>query len=96
MNAVIANLRLQTLEAARGFSDYNFRHYFVKHAEDFYRPFDVSSSQPEKSKEETEKFVVDATEYLKKMQRMALVNSMYAEQPVYLDKDATSATSEKQ
>lgn len=88
MNPIVASLRQQTMEAAKGFADYNFRHYFVKHTEDFFKPFAT-----EKSKEETDKFVVDATAYLKQMQRMSVVNNMYAEQAVYLDKDVPPAAS---
>ena len=80
MNPVISALRQQTLDAARNFADYNFRHYFVKHTEDFFQPFVTAEGHPKKSQEETDKFVVDATAYLKQMQRMSIVNSMYAEQ----------------
>lgn len=76
----VQRLRGQMLRTARGFRDYNFRHYFVQHVKDDF------AAAAKLSPEEQKKFVAaEGREKLRQMQRMVVVNQMYANRPVYID-----------
>ncbi|KPA76594.1 putative mitochondrial iron-sulfur cluster assembly protein [Leptomonas pyrrhocoris] len=76
----VQRLRGQMIRTARGFRDYNFRQYFVQHIKD---DFDAVAKL---SPEEKKKFLVtEGHEKLRQMQRMVVVNQMYAKRPVYFD-----------
>ena len=77
----VAALRTRTLKAARGFSDYNFRSYFVQHTKDRFSSFKASNA----TAAELEIFKKESEERLAQMKRMALLNTMYADQKVILD-----------
>lgn len=77
----ISAVRIQTLKAAKSFSDYNFRSYFVRHTKDRFNTFDVSKATPA----ELSAFYSESRDALKQMRRMALMNTMYAQQKVLLD-----------
>jgi hypothetical protein len=76
----VQRLRGQMVRTARGFRDYNFRQYFVQHVKD---DFDAVSKLP---LEEQKQFLVkEGRNKLRQMQRMVVVNQMYAKRPVYFD-----------
>lgn len=79
----VQRLRGQMIRTARGFRDYNFRQYFVQHVKD---DFDALAKLP---LEEQKKFLAqEGRDKLRQMQRMVVVNQMYAKRPVYLDTTA--------
>ncbi|GET91888.1 hypothetical protein, conserved [Leishmania tarentolae] len=76
-------LRGQMIRTACSFRDYNFRQYFVQHVKD---DFAALAKLPE---EEQKKFLAtEGRDKLRQLQRMALVNRMYAKRPVYFDTTA--------
>lgn len=76
----VQRLRGQMIRTARGFRDYNFRQYFVQHVKD---DFDAVTKLP---LEEQKKFLAqEGREKLRQMQRMVVVNQMYAKRPIYFD-----------
>jgi hypothetical protein len=87
----VAMLRLKTIRAARGFSDHNFRTYFIRHTQERFRAFDAAKASPE----ELMKFQMDAELKLHQMRRMGLVNTMYAQQMVVSDPRAPQPTVEE-
>ncbi|CAM40693.1 conserved hypothetical protein [Leishmania braziliensis MHOM/BR/75/M2904] len=76
----VDRLRGQMMRTAHGFRDYNFRQYFVQHVKD---DFDAVAKLPE---EEQRKFLAtEGRDRLRQLQRMVVVNQMYAKRPVYFD-----------
>ncbi|KPI85448.1 putative iron-sulfur cluster assembly protein [Leptomonas seymouri] len=76
----LQRLRGRMIRTARGFRDYNFRQYFVQHIKD---DFDAVAKL---SSEEQKKYLAaEGREKLRQMQRMVVVNQMYAKCPVYFD-----------
>lgn len=76
----VQRLRGQMIRTARGFRDYNFRQYFVQHVKD---DFEAVAKLPV---EEQKKFLAkEGRDKLRQMQRMVVVNQMYAKRPVYFD-----------
>lgn len=82
----VQRLRVQMIRTARGFRDYNFRQYFVQHVKD---DFTALAKLPE---EEQKKFLAtEGRDKLRQLQRMVVVNQMYAKRPVYFDTSAQRA-----
>ncbi|EPY27798.1 hypothetical protein STCU_05540 [Strigomonas culicis] len=79
--ASLAKLRSKLIRTARGFRDYNFRSYFVRHVKDDFEAVTKLSADEQKKFLEKE-----GPAQLRQMQRMVLVNRLYSSQPVYLDK----------
>lgn len=81
--SALSALRTQAVAAASGFSDYNFRTYFVKHTAELY---DTVATKPQS---EIDAFLAtEGPAHLARMKRMALINTMYAETPVIMDDKA--------
>ncbi|KAG5469412.1 hypothetical protein LSCM1_02630 [Leishmania martiniquensis] len=82
----VDRLRGQMIRMAHGFRDYNFRQYFVQHVKDDF------AAIKRLSEEEQKKFLAaEGRNKLRQLQRMTLVNRMYAKRPVYFDTDARKA-----
>eukprot|EP00331_Platyophrya_macrostoma_P033012 CAMPEP_0176442206 /NCGR_PEP_ID=MMETSP0127-20121128/21672_1 /TAXON_ID=938130 /ORGANISM="Platyophrya macrostoma, Strain WH" /LENGTH=131 /DNA_ID=CAMNT_0017827165 /DNA_START=25 /DNA_END=420 /DNA_ORIENTATION=- len=77
-------LRRKTIRAAKVFSDYNFRQYFIQHTKDRYAKFELPAATPE----EAQRFMTESVDGLRQMRRMALVNALYSQQRVILDPKA--------
>ncbi|CAJ06332.1 conserved hypothetical protein [Leishmania major strain Friedlin] len=76
----VDRLRGQMIRTARRFRDYNFRQYFVQHVKDDF------AALAKLSEEEQRKFLAtEGRDKLRQLQRMALVNQMYAKRPLYFD-----------
>ncbi|KAK7196915.1 iron-sulfur cluster assembly protein [Novymonas esmeraldas] len=76
----VERLRGQMIRTARGFRDYNFRHYFVQHVKDDFAAIALLPVEAQK------KFAAaEGREKLRQLQRMVVVNQMYANRPVYID-----------
>ncbi|KAG5469758.1 hypothetical protein CUR178_01897 [Leishmania enriettii] len=79
----VDRLRGQMIRTAHGFRDYNFRQYFVQHVKDDFAAIEKLSD------EEKKKFLAtEGRDKLRQLQRMTVVNQMYAKRPVYLDTTA--------
>lgn len=74
-------LRSRLVRTARGFHDYNFRQYFVQHAKD-----DIAAVQKLPLEDQQRFLASEGPEKLRQMQRMVIVNRLYARQPVFFDK----------
>lgn len=73
------------IRTANVFPDYNFRHYFVNHIKDDFGM--IKKMVPQ----EQEKFVkTEGRRQLREMQRMAIVNKLYAKHPVIVDHKSKS------
>jgi hypothetical protein len=76
----LARLRRKTISAAAKFHDYNFRMYFVTKTNDVY------NEMSKKSDADIQAFVKgEGKEMLAQIQRMSLLNAVYARTPVFLD-----------
>lgn len=81
VQTAVAKLGNRLVRTARGFHDYNFRHYFVQHAKD-----NITAVQKLPIEEQKAFLKNEGVERLRQMQRMVVVNRMYGKQPVYMDR----------
>ena len=80
---LVEHLRRRSLRAAKGFSDYNFRQYFLQRTKDKFAAFQQRGEQ--QTRDETKAFIAQAKGELRQLKRMTTINRMYARHPVTLD-----------
>jgi len=78
----LLHLYAATLRASRGFSSYNFRHYFLARTKDAFRGIQTESDSAKLSS-----FYQTAVEDLAVLKRSAIVNSVYGGWKLVVEKD---------
>ena len=81
MSKAFASLRQKTLNTASSFKDYNFRTYFVNHTRDTFQAVENRNDAAE-----IKSFVKgQGKDMLDQMNRMVIINRMFATTPVMID-----------
>lgn len=85
--AALNTFKADLMAASTGFADYNFREYFTRHSNDLLKKVEENPSDEALSSW----LNTEGKQHLRRMHRMATINSMYAEVPVVVDSFRISA-----
>mmetsp|Transcript_38933 Transcript_38933/g.70250 ORF Transcript_38933/g.70250 Transcript_38933/m.70250 type:complete len:88 (-) Transcript_38933:184-447(-) len=73
----VLQLFRQSMRAAGGFTDYNFRHYFVRRLREDFRAFDRSIRQGKIDDASQKEFIEKAQAQLGMLERQSTVSQLY-------------------